>query len=60
MQALGHRMIEVEPLGLADDHVRRDAEPIEIGLDGVGVFARRALQIGVVEAQDERPPSRRA
>ena len=43
------------PLGLAAHQVRLNSKPLQIGLDCVGVFPLRTLEIGVIEAQDERP-----
>jgi hypothetical protein len=53
LQPLGCGVIEVEPVRLPHDHVGRDAEPLQIGLDGIRIFLLRARHIRIVEAQDE-------
>ena len=42
------------PLRLAAHQIRLDSQPLQIDLDRVGVFRLRTLEIGVVEAQNER------
>ena len=54
-QRLGRRRIVVEPVRLAGDLVRDDAEPGEILDDGALIFGLRALAIRVVEAQQISP-----
>ena len=53
LQRLGRRFVKRHPLRLAAFQVGDDSEPGEVGLDRVGVFAPRPLEVGVVEAQDE-------
>ena len=55
LQRLGRRFVERHPLRLAAFQVGDDSEPGEVGLDRIGVFAPRPLEVGVVEAQDEAP-----
>src|SRR5208282_2723249 len=42
------------PLRLTAHQVRLDSEPGEIRLDRFGIFGLRALEVRIVEAQDER------
>ena len=53
-------LVEGEALRLAEFLVPGKPEPIEIVADAGDVFFLRALQVGVVEAQENVPPSRRA
>ena len=55
LQRLGRRFVKRHPFRLAAFQVGDDSEPGEVGLDRVGVFAPRPLEVGVVEAQDEAP-----
>src|SRR5437588_950251 len=54
-QPLELARVEVESLGLTNDPVWRQAEPFEIVADRAVELGRRALAVGVVDAQDERP-----
>ena len=55
LERFGGGVIGRHPLRLAAHQVGLDAEPGEILLDRLGVFGLRALEVGVVEAEDERP-----
>ena len=46
-------VIKSEAIRLAKDTIRRNTEPREINLDGIGIFARRARDVGVVEAKQK-------
>ena len=62
-ELFGRRVVCRHPLRLAAHEVGLDAEPGEILLDRLRVFGLRALEVGVVEAQDEacrRAAGRRA
>ena len=52
-QPLRHRVIKRETLRLPHGDVGHDAEPGEIGSDRRRVFLTGALQIRIVESQDE-------
>ncbi len=52
---LGRFVISRHALRLPMHAIGRDSEPVEILFDRFGVFGFRAVEIGVVEAQDERP-----
>ena len=52
-QLLELALVKVEPLGLADDAVRREAQPLEIFADGLVELRRRPLPVGIVEPQNE-------
>src|SRR3546814_2480597 len=51
LQARGGGGVAVEPLGLHRLLVPLEAEPAQVVLDGPGEFRRRALGVGVVDAQ---------
>ena len=55
LQPLGRRRIMGESVGLAHDEVRNRPQPGQIHLDGVGIFGLGALDVRIVEAQDETP-----
>ena len=50
----GSFVVGRHPLRLAAHQVRCDSQPLQIGLDRVGIFRLRTLGIRVIEAQDER------
>jgi hypothetical protein len=50
----GGRVVGRHPLRLAAHQVRPNSEPFQIRLDRIGVFRLRTLEIGIVEAEDER------
>ena len=54
-QRLERRLVLRQPFGLAFLAVRYEAEPGEIGADGVDIFLAAALCIGVVDPQQEPP-----
>ena len=54
LEPLELALVEVEPLRLAHDPVGLEAEPVEIVADRVVELGRRALAVGVVDAEDER------
>ena len=53
LQPVGCGIVELEPVRLTHDHVGRDAEPFQIGLNRIRKFLLRPRQIRIVEAQDE-------
>ena len=57
LEPRGGLVVGRHPLGLAAHEIRPDFKPFQIRLDRVGVFRPRALEIRVVEAQDERAPA---
>jgi hypothetical protein len=59
-QLVRRRGVAVQPLRLPLQPVPRDAQPLQILLDRVGVFLLRPLRVGVVETQDEGAPRLRA
>ena len=58
-EALGGRLIERDAVGLPHGEMRGDAEPGKVDLDAIGEFSRGALEIRVVETQNEAAASAR-
>ena len=55
LQPLELALIDVEPLRLTDHGVRLEAEPAEVLDDRLDIFLPAALQVGVVDPQQEPP-----
>ena len=55
LEPCGGFVVGRDALRLAAHEVRLDSQPLQIGLDRLGVFRLRTLEIRVVEAQNERP-----
>ena len=51
LQLFSRRCIERKTLRLARHLVGMDAQPVQINLDGIGIFLPRAFLIGIVEPQ---------